>query len=60
MQIRIAKKYISITAMSLYMFTNVHNNKRSGHRGLNGMNIGEVSSMQRSERATRLNYTYIS
>jgi hypothetical protein len=46
--------------MSLYVFTIVHNNKQSGHRGLNGMNVGEGLSMQRSERATRLNYTYIS
>lgn len=34
--------------------------QQSRHRGLNGMNIGESSSMQRSERATRLNHTYIS
>jgi len=60
MQIRIAKKYISIIAISLYMFTIVHNNKKSGHRSLNGMNIGDGSSMQRSERTTRLNYMYIS
>jgi len=49
MQIRIVKEYILITAISLYMFTIVHNNKQSGHRGLNGMNI-----------ATSLNYTYTS
>jgi len=30
MQLRIAKKYVSITAMSLCMFTTVHN-KHSGH-----------------------------